>query len=110
MKLVLLKTEADFAHNRFKKSFSSATLRVRTALSSQNSPRFGFIIPKKVLPKVVDRNKVKRRLKSLLLKHQPSIKPFDILFFPQKTSLTRTYPELEAELLQIFKKLNLWKQ
>jgi ribonuclease P protein component len=107
--LVLLKQEKDFAHEKFKKSFSSQSLRIRVAYVSQNVPRFGFIIPKKVLPHVVDRNKVKRRLKSIAFKHLAQIKPADILLFPQRTSLKRKFSELEAELITDFKRLNLWK-
>jgi ribonuclease P protein component len=109
MKLTLLKTESDFGHKRFNRSISTASLRIRTALRSQNIPRFGFIIPKKVLPKVTDRNKVKRRLKSLLQRHQGSVKPFDVILFPQAASLKKTYSDLEKELIGGFKRLNIWK-
>src|ERR1044071_4105526 len=98
MKLQLLKTDADFAHARFKKFSSTSSLRIRTALRNQNSPRFGFIVPKKILPKVTDRNKVKRRLKNILTKQQSFIKPVDIIFFPQKSSLKLTFARLEAEV------------
>jgi ribonuclease P protein component len=109
VKFIILKQEKDFAHGRFKKSFSSPSLRIRTALSSQNTPRFGFIIPKKVLPQVTDRNKVKRRLKSIIRAHLPAIKNFDILIFPQKSSLKQTFLKLETELVNDLKRLNLWK-
>jgi ribonuclease P protein component len=109
MRLILLKTEADFAHKRFTRSVSSQTLRARTALRNQNQPRFGFIIPKKVLPHVTDRNKLKRRLKSILTNLQKSIKPADILIFPQRPSLKLTFKELEAELIKDLQKLNVWK-
>ena len=109
MALILLKTEADFAHRRFNKSLSSPSLRIRTALRNQNQPRFGFIIPKKILPKVTDRNKVKRRLKNILTKHKKSIKPLDILLFPQAASLKKTTSDLESELIRDLQRLNLWK-
>ncbi|MBX4205021.1 MAG: ribonuclease P protein component [Candidatus Doudnabacteria bacterium] len=108
-KVVTLKNEKDFAHSRFKKSFSSQTLRLRVAQSHEAAPRFGFIIPKKVMPKVTDRNKVKRRMKVIAGKYLKNLKPADILIFPQKTSLKLTFPSLETELVNDFKRLNLWK-
>jgi ribonuclease P protein component len=108
-KLVTLKNEKDFAHSRFKKSFSSTSLRIRVAQSNQSISRFGFIIPKKVMPKVTDRNRVKRRIKTIVVKHANQIKSADVLIFPQKICLKQTFPNLEQELIQDFKKLNLWK-
>lgn len=107
-KLILLKQEKDFSHQRFRKTQSSPSFRIRIAILSQNNPRFGFIIPKKLLPKVTDRNKLKRRVKSILFKNLNSIKPLDILIFPQRKALGRTYQQLEAELIEDLKKLNLW--
>jgi ribonuclease P protein component len=108
-KVVTLKSEKDFAHNRFKKSFSSPSMRVRIGTSDQNIPRFGFIIPKKVMPKVTDRNKVKRRLKAIVGKNLVKLKIADILIFPQKSSLKLPMAGLEIELISNFKRLSLWK-
>jgi ribonuclease P protein component len=108
-KVVTLKSDKDFGHSRFKKSFSSPSLRMRIAFGTQNIPRFGFIIPKKVMPKVTDRNKVKRRLKAIAGKHLDKLKNADILIFPQKASLKATFLNLETELVSDFKRLNLWK-
>ncbi len=109
MRLVFLKNDADFAYNRFKKSINSASFRIRTALRNQNQPRFGFIIPKKVLNKATDRNKIKRRLKSLFFKHQTSIKPLDILVLPNASSLKKSFTILETELITALKNLRAWK-
>jgi ribonuclease P protein component len=84
-------------------------MRIRVAATPQNNSRFGFIIPKKVLPKVTDRNKVKRRLKNIAGKHLTQIRPADILIFPQKISLKKEFNVLEAEFVQNLKRLNLWK-
>jgi len=108
-KLVTLQSERDFAHHKFKKSLSSPALRVRVAQSPLAFPRFGFIIPKKVMPKVTDRNKVKRRIKSIVAKNLDHIKPADVLLFPQKNSLKLYFLDLQTELLTDLKKLGLWK-
>jgi len=107
--LSVLKQEKDFARERFRKSFNSGSLRLRAANSSQNHARFGFIIPKKVLPKAADRNKIRRRLKAILTKHQRRVFPADIIILPQAKSLKTSYSDLTNELLAGLKKLNLWK-
>ncbi len=110
-KLVFLNTDQDFTQFRQSKSVSSKNLRLRLRYNTnQNTPRFGFIIPKKILAKVTDRNKVKRRLKSLLLKHVLSIRPADYLFFPQKSALKTSFNDLDQEFVELFVKARLWKR
>ena len=109
-KLHLLKTEADFA--RFQRSRPQQTLALKIRIVptvNQNFPRFGFIVPKKILPKVTDRNVVKRRLKAILAKHQGSLQPVDILLFPYRPALQKKFMDLEAETLQLFKRAGIWK-
>ncbi len=109
-KLTLLKSERDFQAFRQSKAYSSALLRIRIlSKPDQNTPRFGFIVPKKVLSKVTDRNKVKRRLKTFLLRNEPKIKSADILIFPNRELLKKKYSELELELSDLFSKARLWR-
>jgi ribonuclease P protein component len=109
-KLVLLKSESDFDKNRFRKTFNSATFRIRVASGNQNTPRFGFIIPAKVVGKVVDRNKIKRRMKSALRDFLPNIKNFDIIYFPGQKVLKKQYQDLRAEIEFNLKQSRLWKE
>ena len=110
-KLNLLKTAADFGRFRNSRSYQNPTLKIRIVSSvSQNIPRFGFIVPKKVLPKVTDRNVVKRRLKFIWNKHQSHIKPVDVLFFPQKLILKKKFIDLDSETTQLLKRAGVWKQ
>ena len=109
-KLVLLNQEKDFQSFRRSKSFQSSSLRIRVISETrQNHPRFGFIVPKKVLPKVVDRNKLKRRIKTFLNHKLSRLRSADILIFPSASLLKKKYSELESELNQVFSKANLWK-
>ncbi len=109
-KLNLLKTEKDFEAFRQSKSFQSESLRIRVLpRPNQNHPRFGFIVPKKVLPKVVDRNVLKRRIKTFLVKNADQVKSVDVLIFPGKNLLKKKFTELETELNQLFSKARLWK-
>lgn len=61
------------------------------------------------MPKVTDRNKIRRRIKAVVAKHLPHFANFDILIFPSKNSLVKTYTELSEELASDFKKLKIWK-
>jgi ribonuclease P protein component len=95
---------------RASKSFQNLALKVRVRFrSDQNTPRFGFIVPKKVMSKVVDRNLIKRRIKSILLRHVKKLKPADIIFYPQKEMVKKKFSEVEDEISQLFSKAILWK-
>lgn len=60
--------------------------------------------------KVVDRNKIKRRLKSILTEQLPHMKNFDAIYFPNQKSLTAHYPTLKAEVERTLKQAKLWKE
>jgi ribonuclease P protein component len=109
-KLIFLKTDQDFAAFKSSKSFSSNVLKIRVRFrSDQNTPRFGFIVPKKVVPKVVDRNLIKRRLKSILLPLANDLKSVDMVFYPQKVLVQKKFADLNEEVKQLFTKAKLWK-
>jgi ribonuclease P protein component len=109
-RLVLLKTDEDFNKARFSKPYFSPLLKLRVATAlNQNTPRFGFIMPKKVVPKVTDRNRIKRRLKNIIIKLQGRIKPIDILFFPQAAALKVKFNILEEQLSKLITQARLWK-
>ncbi len=109
-KLVLLKTDRDFSAFRQSKAFHarSLTLRVRFA-ANQNIPRFGFIVPKKLVAKATARNLLKRRLKAALVKIQPRLKACDFLLFPKVGLLETKFRDLEEMLNKLFTEANLWK-
>lgn len=109
-RLVLLKNAADFAGFRSSRTYQIPDIRIRVLPSpNQNSPRFGFIVPKKILPKVTDRNIVKRRIKAILGKHAVRIKSVDVLFFPTSKVLKYKFSDLEEAVIQLFKRANIWK-
>lgn len=109
-RLTFLKTDQDFAAFRSSKSFQTQVLKIRVRFrSDQNTPRFGFIVPKKVMPKVVDRNLTKRRIKYILAQVAAKLKPVDIVFYPHKDLVLKKFSELSAELKELFSKANLWK-
>ncbi len=109
-KLIILKKEAEFAAFRTSRPYQGQTLKIRVKpLVNQSGPRFGFIVPKKVLPKSTARNLVKRRLKSILQKHLSNIRPAAVLFFPSTRTLKLNFIELDKEAVQLFNRANIWK-
>jgi len=109
-KLHLLKTEKDFSAFRQSKSYQSRLLTLRVHFTAnQNFPRFGFIVPKKVLPKVTQRNQIKRRIKSVLIKTQGKLKPADFLFFPRAGLVQVKFEQVETVVMQLFTDAKLWK-
>mgnify|MGYP003396318032 CR=1 FL=1 len=108
---VFLKTDQDFAAFRLSRSYQTRLLKIRVHISlNQNSPRFGFIISKKTLPKAVDRNLLKRRIKAVLQKIYKQVKPADILFFPQRDLLKQKFAKVGQEVETLFTQARIWKQ
>ncbi|MBI4049373.1 MAG: ribonuclease P protein component [Candidatus Doudnabacteria bacterium] len=106
-----LKTERDFTQFRNTKPFHSPLFRLHFVLRpNQNSPRFGFIVPKKIFPKVVIRNLLKRRLKRIIQLSLPRLKPADILLAPKSEVVRKKYAELESQLTELFTNAHLWQK
>jgi len=104
-KLHFIKNDADFKQFRSSKSYSSSLLKIRVVRArNQNHPRFGFIVPKKLVPKVVKRNLIKRRLKAILQKHVSEYKPCDVLIFPQARLAEAQFTKIEEEIIKLLKK------
>jgi ribonuclease P protein component len=108
-KLIFLKTEEDFSNFRKSRSLISANFKMRWHVPhDQNHPRFGFIVPKKTLKNVTDRNLIKRRLKALISRYSDGIKPVDILFFPKPGTIKLKFPDLEKEFLDLLQKARIY--
>jgi ribonuclease P protein component len=108
-KPVFLKTEEDFGLFKKSRSLVSNNLRIRWHVpKSQNHTRFGFIVPKKVIKNVTDRNTIKRRLKSIFSKHLDHLSPVDILVFPKFSSVRIKFSDLENEVVGIFKQARIY--
>jgi ribonuclease P protein component len=109
-KPVFLKSDADFSLFKKSRSLDSANFKVRWHIPrNQNHPRFGFIVPKKVLSRVTARNAVKRRLKTYISSHLLGFRPLDILFFPKPGSIKLKFRDLTAELEALTRKAGIWQ-
>lgn len=109
MKLQTLKKAADFNQFRNTSLYSSPNFKLRFILKNQDCVRFGFIIPNRIVGRVVDRNLIKRRVKQILTQNQNYLYAADILLFPQASSRTVKFSQLKQELTTLLKKVRLWK-
>ena len=71
-------------------------------------PRFGVVVSKKYSLSAVARNKVRRRIRSVLKELLPSVnKKFDGVLMVQRKLSSVTYPELRKNIEWLLEKTNL---
>lgn len=109
MTLITIKKRSEFIRsNKFSKKIYTPNFIIQKFESTENDdiPYFGFTITKKIGPAIV-RNKIKRRLKSIireLLKYRD--KYFDLSFnyilICKKEIVKVSYDDLENELIEKF--------
>ena len=110
MSIITIKKRSEFIRsNKFSKKIYTPNLIIQIFESNKfdNVPHFGFTITKKIGPAIV-RNKIKRRLKSIireLLKYKD--KYFDFSFnyilICKKEIVKVSYDDLDNELMDKFK-------
>ena len=65
----------------------------------KNEPvRTVVVIPKKVLPRAVDRNLCRRRIQGIFREPGVSLDGYDVVVFPQKTALDADYRKLAEDV------------
>ena len=65
-------------------------------------PRVGFTVGK-VLGGAVDRNRIRRRMRSAVRNHLSELaRPLDLVLHPRKSVLTLEFSQLDAEIMQVF--------
>ena len=65
-------------------------------------PRCGFVVSKRVSPKSVARNRVRRRLREIVRRLLPQLPPgFDLVLSARTSALQATYAELEAAVREV---------
>ena len=65
-------------------------------------PRVGFTVGK-VLGGAVDRNRIRRRMRSAVRNHLSElVRPLDLVLHPRKSVLTLEFSQLDAEIMQVF--------
>jgi ribonuclease P protein component len=95
---------ADFqvVYKQGRKHFSGNMTAFYRESESAASPRVGFTVGK-ILGGAVDRNRIRRRMRSAVRKHlRELIRPLDLVLHPRKSVLTLKFAQLDAEIMQVF--------
>ncbi len=79
-------------------------LQVLAVKNSLDMPRLGLVIGKRVAPRAVDRNRVRRLVRESFRKHAAELPPLDVVVM-QKQRATRDQRTLVTELLE-----NVWRR
>lgn len=108
-KLYRLKSEKDFARlAKSKRSAYGKVLGVKVRENALPHSRFGIVIGLKVSKKAVRRNLLRRRLREILRKRLPELKPgLDVMVLVRKEALEADLPRLEEDIDRCFRKAGL---
>lgn len=105
-KLVTLKKnyEFQFVFKTGKRLFSPSFSLI-VAPCKKKYPKFGFVISKKI-GKAVVRNKRRRQFKEIARKHLLNAAPFQYVFVIKPEIETKSFFDIETEVLKLFEKHN----
>ncbi len=88
--------------------FYSSCLTIKTFKNNYEASRFGIVISAKASKKAVTRNQLKRRLSEIIRTNLDKLnKGFDVMILVKKELTEKSFKEIEAELLNLFKKAKL---
>jgi ribonuclease P protein component len=74
--------------------------------STIKSPKNVIVVSKKIDKKAVSRNKIKRRIRQILISLKPKIKPgIQMIILTKKNSTKATYSQLEGDLKKLITKV-----
>lgn len=84
-------------------------LGIKFAENNLENSRFGFIVSKKVSPKAVVRNKIKRQVRGIIQSNLSNIKNgLDIIIICHPEIIGKNYQEIEKEMSQIIREIGLY--
>jgi len=95
---------ADFqvVYQEGRKHFSGNMTAFYRESKRAEGPRVGFTVGK-VLGGAVVRNRIRRRMRSVVRQHlNELVKPLDLVLHPRKSVLTLKFTQLDAEIRQVF--------
>lgn len=76
---------------------------VRYAASDQPEPRIAVVVSTKISKKAVERNKLRRRVRSIIFKHLHSVpKRTDVAFYANISAKKASFAELSKDLDHFF--------
>jgi ribonuclease P protein component len=89
------------------KRVSSPLFSFVYSFENTTDPRFAVVIGKKRLSLAIGRNRIRRRIYSIIENHLSDLKSISGIFYLQPQSLKASNEELEEEILTIFKKVGI---
>jgi len=95
---------ADFqvVYKQGRKHFSGNMTAFYRESERTAGPRVGFTVGK-VLGGAIDRNRIRRRMRSAVRNHLCELsRPLDLVLHPRKSVLTLKFDQLDAEITQVF--------
>ncbi|MCX6730005.1 MAG: ribonuclease P protein component [Candidatus Portnoybacteria bacterium] len=91
--------------NVFKKgkAVAGGLFFLRFVKNNLNTNRFAFVVSCKVSKKSVTRNKIKRRLREMIRKIIPDIRPgFDFLIITKPLIVDKNFEEIKRDINEVF--------
>ena len=105
-----VKSEKDFnAIFKSGQSFANRKFVIYTLEKKQKHFRVGISVSKK-LGNAVMRNKIKRRIRHVLITHKLKLATLDFVVIARKGVEILTYPELEQNLLHVLKIAKIYQE
>jgi len=89
-------------------SKKSGLFIIRFTKNQEKSSRFRVIVSKKIHPKAVKRNYLRRQIYEAIRESSKEItdnKKLDIIFIPKKTILKNNYQEIKKDIKEILQKV-----
>lgn len=86
---------------------SDPFFQMRVARTARAHARLGISVSRRVSPKAVVRNRIKRQIREVFRHYQQELAGLDVVVLAQAGAGARTNPELRASLQQLLKKIAL---
>jgi ribonuclease P protein component len=106
-----LKNKKDF-DNVYKKGRKAASrfFLIKVKSNQKDISRIGFVVSKKIVSKIVLRNKLKRKMREAIRLLIDKIKPgYDIIIIATTSASLKNYIEIEKDLKKLLKDRQLLK-
>jgi len=100
--------EIDLVFKKGRSEFSKI-LGFKYLKNNKGKNRFAIIIGKKVSKKAVERNKIKRKVKAIILKENSKLKSnYDCVFIVLPEIVKKSNKEIDDQIITIFQKIKLY--
>ncbi len=93
------------------KGFSCGSFRLKIAKNNLEVSRFAFVVSKKIDKRASARNKLKRKVRSIIEEMFDNISSgYDFVFYPKQKAILSTRDQIQEELKKLFSQNQLLKQ